>query len=434
MSAPRPVATTAGQVPVRLFALATAVIVLSLYLAQPLVGLIGPSLGLSIAAVSLVSTLTLLGYALGLFVLVPLCDLLENRRLVLVTLGANTLSLLAAACPLPVPVFLAASMLTGFTAAAIQMLIPMAAAMTIEAQRGRVIGNIMSGLILGVLLPRPLASLIAGHYGWRASYAVLAVAVAVLTAALARALPRRQPPHASRYAALLRSMLGLLREEPVLRRHAVTSALCFAAFNAFWSLVVLRLTAAPFGLGPNGIALFTLAGVSGAVSAPLAGRLGDRGHGRRTAFVTHAILVLALVLAWFGGHATTATLSGLAALVFAAVLLDAGTIADQALGRRAINLLRPEARGRINGLFTGIFFLGGALGSAIAGLAWTHAGWSGVCFIALVFALLGAASGLRHPACETTPSNGLPLRRPPSPFIRPPDPAPETAPRCSRIC
>lgn len=397
MNAPRP-----AMPPVRLFALATAVIVLSLYLAQPLVGMIGPSLGLSTAATSLVSTLTLLGYAVGLFVLVPLCDLMENRRLILATLAANALSLLAAASPLPVEVFLAASLLTGLTAVAIQMLIPMAAAMTAEAQRGRVIGNIMSGLILGVMLSRPLASLIAGRFGWRASYATLAVAVALLTLALARSLPRQQPAHSARYVTLLASMIGLLREEPVLRRHALSSALCFAAFNTFWSLVALRLMALPFGLGANGIALFTLAGVSGAFSAPWAGRMGDRGHGRMATCIAHGSILLALALAWLGGHAASSS-AGLALLIAAAILLDAGTIADQALGRRAVNLLRPEARGRINGLFTGIFFLGGALGSAIAGLAWAHAGWSGACLTALLFALLAAANGLwRVPATRPT--------------------------------
>lgn len=398
MNTPAPDAALTQRPPVRLFALATAVIVLSLYLAQPLVGLIGPSLGLSTAVASLVTTLTLFGYAIGLFTLVPLCDLLENRQLILVTLAANALSLLVAACPVPATAFLAASFLTGFSAAVIQMLIPMAAAMSSVSRRGEVIGNIMSGLILGVMLSRPLASLLAGRFGWRASYAVLAAAVALLAIALAWVLPRRQPPPTTRYMALLASMSGLLREEPVLRRCALSAALSFAAFNAFWSLIALRLMAPPFGLGANGIALFALAGVSGAISAPLAGRLGDRGKDRRAIHLAHGCIVSAVLLAWLGGsaHASTVPIPRLALLVIAAILLDAGTIAEQALGRRAVNLLRPEARGRINGLFTGIFFIGGALGSAAAGIAWAHAGWRGVCLIALAFALLATCCGARH--------------------------------------
>ncbi|GGA22972.1 MFS transporter [Dyella nitratireducens] len=388
----------ASPAPVRLFAVATAVIVLSLYQAQPLIGMMTRSLHLTPAVAGLISTLTLLGYACGLFLLVPLCDVCENRSLVLATLFANALTLLLAACPIPAAAFLVASGLTGFTATAIQMLIPMAAAMVPEAQRGRVIGNVMSGLILGVLLSRPLASVVAGRFGWRMSYWVLAAAVGVLTLLLAKMLPRRSPPHAGRYVALLSSMAGLLREEPVLRRRAFAAALCFAAFNAFWSTVVLRLSSAPFGLSADGVAIYALVGVSGALAAPFAGRLGDRGFDRIGTHAARMAVVLAMALAWIGGVLTThlSPALSLSLLVMAAILLDAGTIADQALGRRAVNLLRPEARGRINALFTGIFFMGGALGSALAGVVWARAGWHGVCLEAIAFAVAALVYGMRR--------------------------------------
>ncbi|WP_266170028.1 MFS transporter [Dyella subtropica] len=404
--------------PVRLFALATAVIVLSLYLAQPLVGMIGPSLGLSPAAAGLITTLTLAGYALGLFLLVPLCDLVENRALVLVTLAVHVAALTMAACIDTPAVFLTASLLVGLSACAIQMLIPMAAAMTVEARRGQVIGNVMSGLLLGVMLSRPLASLVAGRLGWHAVYGLLAAAVALLLVALMWALPRRRPVGDHRYVQLIASLWGLLREEAVLRRHATTAALCFAAFNAFWSTVALQLARAPLSLGNTGIALFALASISGAVSAPIAGRLGDRGKTRLATRAAHVGVVAGLVLAglagmpWAMAHIPPALL--LMLLGLAAILLDAGTIADQALGRRAINLLRPEARGRINGLYTGLFFLGGAAGSAVAGLAWVLAGWSGVCLVALAFALAACVAGhagtagrasLAHSSATSMPGN-----------------------------
>ncbi|HUB89081.1 MAG TPA: MFS transporter [Dyella sp.] len=390
---------TAPRAPVRLFAVATAVIVLSLYQAQPLIGMMTHTLHLSPAVAGLIASMTLLGYACGLFLLVPLCDVWENRSLVLATLFANTLALLLAACPIPAAAFLLASGLTGFTASAIQMLIPMAAAMVPAARRGRVIGDIMSGLILGVLLSRPLASVVGGYWGWRASYLVLAAAVCTLTISLARTLPRRRPTHRGRYVALLSSMAGLLREEPLLRRRAFAAALCFAAFNAFWSTVALRLSNAPFALGANGIALYTLVGVSGALAAPFAGRLGDRGLDRIGTQMARLAVMLAIALAWTGGVLATHLSSGLSLslLVLAAILLDAGTIADQALGRRAVNLLRPEARGRINALFTGIFFIGGAAGAAIAGVAWAYGGWNGVCAIATMFGVTAAVYGL----CES---------------------------------
>jgi predicted MFS family arabinose efflux permease len=395
----------AAPVPVRLFALATGVIVISLYLPQPLIGLIGASLGLSPAAVGLVNTLIMAGYAAGLFLLVPLCDLVENRRLILATLATNAAALAIAACPIAPAGFLAISFLVGLTTCSIQMLVPLAAAMTVEAQRGRVIGNIMSGLLLGGMLSRPLASLVAERFGWRAAYALLAAAIVLLGAMLAFRLPRRQPPKTTRYGALVGSLATLWRDEPVLRRRALSAASSFAAFNAFWSLIALPLAAPPFGFGATGIAVFALASVSGAISAPIAGRLGDAGKSRIALRCAHLTLIAAMLLACIADSSwAVSTLPRgvlIAAMGVAAILLDAGTIADQALGRRAVNLLQAEARGRINGLYTGTFFIGGAIGSALAGIAWAHAGWVGACSVGALGGLAAFALDLRdgRPAC-----------------------------------
>jgi len=384
-----------APVPVRLFALATGVIVVSLYLPQPLVGLIATSLGLSPAEAGLVSTLILAGYAAGLFLLVPLCDLVENRRLILATLAANAVALAIAACPIAPAGFLAISFAIGLTTCSIQMLVPLAVAMTVEAQRGRVIGDIMSGLLLGGMLSRPLASLMAQHFSWRAAYVLLAAAVALLGILLAFHLPHRQPVKSARYRVLVGSLATLWREEPVLRRRALSSAASFAAFSAFWSLVALPLAAPPFGFGAVGIAVFALASISGAISAPIAGRLGDAGKARIAMRIAHVVIVAAMLLSGSVGSSRAAAAMPhtalIAAMGLAAILLDAGTIADQALGRRAVNLLRPEARGRINGLFTGVFFIGGAIGSAVAGVAWAHAGWAGVCAVGTLGALAALA-------------------------------------------
>jgi predicted MFS family arabinose efflux permease len=393
---------TAAPVPVRLFALATGVIVVGLYLPQPLVGLIGASLALSPAAAGLVSTLILAGYATGLFLLVPLCDLVENRRLILATLATNAAALAVAACPIAPAGFLAVSFVVGLTTCSIQMLVPLAAAMTAEEQRGRVIGNIMSGLLLGAMLSRPLASLVAERFGWRMAYALLAAAIALLGGLLAFRLPRRQPPKATTYRVLVGSMATLWREEPILRRRALSAASSFAAFNAFWSLIALPLAAPPFGFGAVGIAVFALASVSGAISAPIAGRLGDAGKTRTAMRIAHLVLIVAMLLAGVAGSPWGASLLSRTALItamgIAAILLDAGTIADQALGRHAVNLLRAEARGRINGLYTGVFFIGGAIGSAVAGMAWAWAGWIGVCAVGTLSGLAALALDLRDDA------------------------------------
>ncbi|MGK9166162.1 MFS transporter [Inquilinus limosus] len=375
-----------------LLATAVGVVVLNLYASQPLIGLIGPALGLAPAAASLVTTLTLLAYAAGLVLLVPLVDLVANRRLI-VTLAVDVAALAAAATATSTPVFLAASVLIGLASTAIQMLVPIAAALATPADRGRVVGNVMSGLMVGILLSRPIASLMADSFGWRSFYVLTAGLIAALALVLLRALPERRPAPGPRYAALIGSLWTLLRQEPVLRRRAAYQTLLMGAFSVFWTAVALRLAASPFNLGQGGIALFALAGAAGVVAAPIAGRVADRGWSRPATLAAHGLVLLALILAGLAGGAWTGSAPSLALLAAAAVLLDAGVAADQILGRHAINTLRPEARGRLNGLYTGLFFLGGSAGAAIAGPAWVWGGWSAICGVGLAFAL--AAVGLR---------------------------------------
>ncbi|WP_143524068.1 MFS transporter [Rhizobium rhizosphaerae] len=368
------------------FAVAVGVVVLALFASQPLVGIIGRQLGLSADLSGLATTLTLLGYATGLILLVPLTDIIENRRLILTTLVANVCSLLSLASASTRVTFLIASFLVGLSISAIQMLVPVAASLSSEARRGRTVGNVMSGLMLGILFSRPIASLVTEAFGWRTLYGMLGLAVAILAFVLALFIPAFRPSGRGSYLQLIGSLGTILKQEPILRRRAASQAMCMATFSVFWTAIALRLAQAPFELGQTGIALFALAGAAGAVVAPIAGRAGDRGHTRPATALAHVAVIAAMVLAYLGGTATigSSTVS-LAVLLVAAVLLDLGVIADQTLGRRAINLLRPEARGRTNGLFTGLFFLGGAAGSALSGFAWNAWGWQGVCVVGLVF-------------------------------------------------
>jgi predicted MFS family arabinose efflux permease len=284
--------------------------------------------------------------------------------------------------------------LLGAACSAIQILVPIAAAMAPPEDRGRVIGDVMGGLMVGILLSRPLASAIAGSAGWRGFYLASAMAMALLTLVLAVRLPRRQPVGRTRYPALIASLWHLLREEPVLRTRALTASLVMAAFSLFWTAVALRLAQPPFGLGQGGIALFALVGAGGAVVTPMAGRAGDRGWTRPATLASHFAVIGGFGLAaWAGAAPPGGMLPPLIALGLAAVLLDIGVTGDQTLGRRAINLLRPEARGRLNGLFVGLFFLGGAAGSATAGAAWAIGGWPLICLIGAGIGLAALSAG-----------------------------------------
>jgi predicted MFS family arabinose efflux permease len=341
----------------------------------------------------LVSTLTLLGYALGLLLLVPLVDLIENRRLILRTLGCAILAALATAlAPTPVLLLLATFVL-GASCAAIQMMVPLVASMVAPERRGQAIGEVMSGLMIGILLSRPAASLIADLWSWRAYYLASAILMTLLAGALGRYLPTLQPAADVGYGELLRSFPKLLREEPVLRVRAWTASLVMASFTAFWSAVALRLPDAPFALDAKGIAAFALIGVAGATATPLAGRWGDKGWARPLFFAAHLCIIGSLALcAWAG--AMESRVAGLLVLSLGTILLDVGITADQTLGRRAVNLLRPEARGRINGLFVALFFIGGGVGSATASLAWSLGGWTAVCVVAASFGVLGLITDL----------------------------------------
>ncbi|MGV1759330.1 MFS transporter [Rhizobium sp. P44RR-XXIV] len=380
--------------PTLLFAIATGVIITNLFAPQTLVGIIGPSLGFSESGAGLVAMASLLGYAAGLFFLVPLADLMENRQLVLrMLVSAMVMAIAAAFAPTgwSLLIFL---FLLGAACSAIQILVPIAAAMTPPEHRGRVIGNVMSGVMVGILVSRPLASLVADFWGWRSFYAISAAALALLAAVLALRLPERRPLVSSSYGALIGSLFQLLRDEPILRLRAFTAALMMASFSLFWTSVALRLVQPPFSLGQSGIALFALVGAGGAAATSPFGRMGDRGWTRIATFVSRLIMLAALALAaWVGGIRSGDPLTLLILLGVSAVMLDVGVTGDQTLGRRAVNLLNPEARGRINGLFVGIFFLGGALGSALAGTVWDFGGWVAVCAAAAGFGVIALITG-----------------------------------------
>jgi len=392
----------AARISTPFFALAVGLLALNLTSAQPLIGIIAPAIQLSAGAYGLISMLILLGYAAGLILLVPLTDLFENRRLILGMFAGNVASLALAASAQQSWLFLAAMFVMGMTTSVIQMLVPLAASLSDPAHRGRVVGNIMGGVMLGILLSRPLATVIAEHFGWRSVFGGTCALIAALMVSLVLKLPQHRPLSAPRYLDLVVSLWTLLRTETVLQLRATTAALCFASFSFFWTVIALRLTEAPFHLGADGIALFALAGSGGTIMAPVAGRLGDRGWTRGATVLMHLAVILSIGIAWlvgdagfardfFAGHEGVA----IAAMMLAALILDLGVIGEQTLGRRAINMIRPEARGRLNGLFTGGFFIGGAIGSMLAGAAWAWGGWQATSLGALVAALLALALSLR---------------------------------------
>jgi predicted MFS family arabinose efflux permease len=359
-----------SAVQVAIFGVACGLTVANIYYTQPLIGLIGPALGLHAGLAGLIVSLTQLGYGAGLLFLVPLSDVIENRRLVIMALGAVVLGLLGIALSDSAAAFLVASFVVGVFAVATQILVPFASHLAPEASRGKVVGNVMAGLLGGIMLARPFSSYVAATLGWRAVFYISAGMMLALMLVLLRALPQRRPSTRLAYPQILRSLPGLVARTPLLRRRAFYQGMMFAGFNTFWTGAPLLL-AHEFGLGQRGIALFTLAGAAGALSAPIAGRLADRGWTRPATGWALAAAAVAFAIAVAGGLMHSLTL-----LVLAALILDAAVQVCQVLSLRSIYTLAPALRGRLNGLFMAFAFLGGATGSGLAAAVYELRGWS----------------------------------------------------------
>ena len=355
------------------FAAACGLVVANVYYSQPIAGVIGASVGISPAATGLIVTLTQVGFGIGLLLIVPLGDLFENRRLVVILLGLSAVALLCAtssARPFP---FLSSALLLGLGSVAVQVLVPYAAHMAPEPIRGRVVGNVMSGVMIGIMLARPASSFVTQIASWHGVFFISAASMVVLALSLRLGLPKRVPVARVTYGALMKSMAYLALRTPILQRRALYQASLFGAFSIFWTTVPLLFTGPGFHMSQGGVALFALAGGAGAIAAPVAGRLADKGWTR----LATAFAILAVAAAFLITHfADDGSGCSLALLIAAAILLDFGMTANLTLGQRAIFVLGAEFRGRLNGLYMSAFFAGGAAGSTLGGWAYATGGWS----------------------------------------------------------
>jgi predicted MFS family arabinose efflux permease len=368
---------------VLLLAVVVGASVANLYYAQPLLHDIAQDTHVADSTAGYLVTASQLGYAVGLGLLVPLGDLLERRRLVVLLMVLTGLASLIVAVVPSFPLILAAIAIVGLAASVTQIVVPLAASLADDAERGRVVGTVMSGLLIGILAARTVGGFLAQAGGWRIVFTVAAVVMFVLAAVLRRVLPPVQPTagHLS-YAALLRSVGSLVLEEPVLRQRMVLGAVGMTCFTTLWTALSFLLSGPHYNYGPATIGLFGLAGLAGAGMAPISGRLADRGHGRLVAPAGFVLLVLSWVLLALGA-------SSLAALLVGIVALDLAQQSLQINHQSTIYALNPEARSRLTTAFVVAIFLGGAAASAIASTLYASEGWSGVCIFGGAVAAFG---------------------------------------------
>lgn len=367
-----------------LMAVSAGMTVANLYYNQPLLADIGRSFGVEPDEAGAISTCTQIGYALGMFLFVPLGDIKERRGFISALLALVALSLIGVATSQNLTWMYVASFAVGLTTIVPQVMIPMAATLAAPGEQGKAVGTVTSGLLLGILLTRTVSGLIGGTWGWRLMYWIAAGAMLVLLALLRSKLPTSRPAASLSYGGLLASMGSLLKKHATLRESALIGAANFAAFSIFWTALSFYLEGAPYHYSSQIAGLFGLIGAAGALGAPLVGRLADRVRPSR---IIGALLLLNLLsfllFGAFGGY--------LAALIAGVVLMDLGVQGTQVANQTRIYALDPPARSRLNTVQMVSTFLGGSIGSWLGSYAWHRWGWHGVCLAGGVAVLFGIA-------------------------------------------
>ncbi|QXH48368.1 MFS transporter [Pseudomonas xanthosomatis] len=372
---------TLSRALILLMATATGLAVASNYYAQPLLHSIAEQFGLSTASAGSIVIAAQLSYGAGLLLLAPLGDLFEQRRLIVTMVLISTAGLVISACAPNLPWLIVGTALTGLFSVVAQILVPMAAALSAPDQRGRAVGTLMSGLLLGILLARTAAGFMAELGGWRSIYVLAAVLMAITAVALYRSLPQHHSHAGLKYPALIGSVFRLFAEEPVLRLRSLLGLLSFSLFALFWTPLAFLLSNAPYHYSDAVIGLFGLAGAAGALAANWAGRLADRGKGA----LGTTVGLTALLLSWVPlGFAQ----SSLAALLLGVLLLDLAVQLVHVSNQNAVIVLRPEARTRLNAGYITCYFIGGALGSLLGTQLFEVYGWNGIVVTGLVIGAL----------------------------------------------
>jgi predicted MFS family arabinose efflux permease len=376
-----------------LLAAGTGLSVASLYYSQPTLGILGASFGADARAIGWIPTLTQLGYAAGLLLLAPLGDRFDRRNIIVIKALLLLLALLLTAAAPTLGVMLAASLLVGLFATVAQDIVPAAAILAAPERRGRVVGTVMTGLLLGILLSRVVSGFVAAGFGWRSMFVAAAISIALMAAVMARSLPHFAPTSTVSYPALLHSLAGLWKQHRALRQAALAQSLLAVGFSAFWSTLAVMLHGAPFHLGSAAAGSFGLAGAVGALAAPYAGRMADR---RGAAWVARVAAILS-VLSFASMFAMPLLPVGaqLALLAVATVGFDLGVQSSLISHQTIVFGIDPASRSRLNAILMTTMFIGMAIGGALGAQALAAWGWNGVVALAVLASAAALAVRMR---------------------------------------
>ncbi len=372
--------------------MACAVGVASIYYNQPLLLVMGRDLHAGPQQMMLVATATQVGYAAGMLSFVPLGDVAERRGLMMRLYGTAAVALLLVAIAHTLWWMIAASVLVGLFASVTHVALPLAPDLVPHERRGQAIGTVMTGLLLGILLARSFAGWVSNLGGWRTVFFAAAVMNAAFVPLMLKVMPRLEPKQKLTYGGAMRSLWTIFRTQPLLRESGLIGGLTFAAFSCFWTTLAFLLHA-DYGLGPGVAGTFGVVGAAGALVAPFAGRLADRHGTRYVITIAGAMVTASFGWLWLQEKLHTSIALHMVAMVIGVIALDAGTQMLQVANQTRIFGLDPGARSRLNTLYMTMYFVGGALGSALSSLVWERYAWTGVSALAAGLMLL---TGLVH--------------------------------------
>jgi len=352
--------------------IACGLTVANLYYIQPLLADIAKTFQASQLSIGFAAMLTQIGYAIGMIFILPLGDIKEKRSLIVIMLLCSIISLMSMFFSSNVYILIISSFAIGFTSIVPQLIIPLAAQLSNPQQRGQTIGTIMSGLLIGILLSRTISGILGSYFGWRTVYLIAATMMLALMLILRKLIPLCKPVSDLKYTELLKSMIYLIKTEPILRKTSLNGALMFSAFSAFWTSLIFLLESSHYNMGSEAAGLLGLVGISGALAAPMVGKLADKKGPRFAIGICIIIVIISYLFFFLFGFKIWG-------LILGVILLDLGVQSCNVSNQAIVQALNEKTRNRLTTIYMVSFFLGGALGSFLGSLSYSHFGWYGVC-------------------------------------------------------
>ncbi|WP_271812540.1 MFS transporter [Clostridium beijerinckii] len=361
--------------------IACGLTVANLYYIQPLLGDIAKTFHVDQLSIGFAAMLTQIGYAIGMIFILPLGDIKEKRNLIVIMLLFSVISLMSMFFSSNIYILTISSFAVGFTSIIPQLIIPLAAQLSNPQQRGQTIGTIMSGLLIGILLSRTVSGILGSYLGWRIVYLIAAIMMFALMLILRKLIPLCNPISDIKYSELLKSMIHLIKTEPILRESSLNGALMFSAFSAFWTSLIFLLESSHYNMGAEVAGLLGLVGVSGALAAPLVGKVADKRGSRFAIGICIVVVIVSYLLFFLFGFKIWG-------LVLGVILLDLGVQSCNVSNQARVHSLNEETRNRLNTIYMVSFFLGGAFGSFLGSYSYSHFGWYGVCTFGIITQIL----------------------------------------------